>query len=984
MNMKGDIKMTKHIKESLRRFISILIAVVLVAGMIPVPSLLSVFAVTQPIYTVEIDSSIGGNISVILTNTTNPAETETELVTAGAATFGSFVDSDNTYDIKITGMIGYEDYSQSGVSLDGTSISFTAADFVPLDTIVVSGQITDENGDFYTGGGTVSYSEYDNGLVALEDDGSFRASIYKNKSYDFSFTPTNPKYNPVSMGTVNSPADVTDLNARLDIKMFSITTSAGENGTISPTESSILYGANRSITATADSSYLIAVFTVDGTPVSDAIGLETYTHSFNDLDDNHIVNVIFTIKTWEVTFIFNSDGTIEDGSSSLIASGGKITVDEGDSPNFTALANKNYHISSVVIDDLTQTDGTFDNAQTTYLHTFADISADHFVTVTFSLNTYNVVISPPENGSVSTSGSPAGLTQNVSHGESLTLTLTPETGYDVKEILLDGTPVDDYDLLTDGVSYSYVISSIEDHHVVSVTFSLIEVMTGDETDFYNIVTENLISGYPVVSGGTRVYNFINDSASIKFIPQSTYTRIRINGIGNNVLVNGTGGNLSKQFTNSVLVSNIEVYKPSNPGKGWKQVTLDGNIQIIIDKTAPAVDDIPPMDWTNRDYTINGAVTDEDTETDPSSGLSRVVWSKTVLTKAQVLAEETNTAPITDGAYSFTITTEQNNETFYVYAIDKADNVSDEKTIDVKIDKTKPEITEFAFQKIEPSVVSQVINFLTFGTFYNDAIEVIVSAQDKGISSGLKEITLYSDGVAVETQTVVGSSATFKLTLADFNDNEISASVKDIAGNESEGKTKPTEVTTNSHSDMVGLKTEKPTISIMPTSEALYTNGEENWYNGNVGLKVTVSTESGGIYSVIIKVNDQIITADKNGKAINANFFESQTLQEMFMVNTDYNPSDGENIIEVIAVNNYGNVETASIKVYIDTTNPKVIGFNIDKENDDALSQIFNFLTFGNFFNEKVKITVISDDRFWMKTLINPAELWETCLLCLIL
>jgi len=50
--------------------------------------------------------------------------------------------------------------------------------------------------------------------------------------------------------------------------------------------------------------------------------------------------------------------------------------------------------------------------------------------------------------------------------------------------------------------------------------------------------------------------------------------------------------------------------------------------------------------------------------------------------------------------------------------------------------------------------------------------VVVTAQDPGISSGLKEITLYSDGVAVETKTVTENFAVFNLTLENFSGNEI--------------------------------------------------------------------------------------------------------------------------------------------------------------------------------------------------------------------
>jgi len=42
------------------------------------------------------------------------------------------------------------------------------------------------------------------------------------------------------------------------------------------------------------------------------------------------------------------------------------------------------------------------------------------------------------------------------------------------------------------------------------------------------------------------------------------------------------------------------------------------------------------------------------------------------------------------------------------------------------------------------------------------------------------------------------------------------------------------------------------------------------------------------------------------------------------------------------------METARVKVFIDKTNPRIIGFNITAENNGILSKILNFLSFGNF------------------------------------
>ncbi len=964
--------MEKLIEKSPKRFLAILIATVLIAGMIPVSSILNVFAATEPVFTVEIDNAIRGDISVTVTNPMNPSETKTESATAGTATFSNFVDSDIPYDIKITGMIGYDDYEDFGQSLSGTNISFSVADFVSLaiGTIEVTGQITDENGNPYTGGGTVSYSGYDEGSVNLAGNGTFSVTIYENKPYSFSLTPNNPKYNsPVSLGSVNSPVDftITNPNTQLSIQTFSITTSnIGANGLISPNVTGINYNDSRTITATAAPGFVIASFTDNGDPVPAAIGQDSYPYDLTNIRTNHIIVVAFAPKECKVTFTYNSDGIVTDDSDPLtpIPSGGRIIANEGDSPSFTATANTNYHISSVVIDSTTQTDGTFDNAQTDYSYTYTNINKDYSVTVTFSINTYDISISPSAGGSVTPAGSP----KIVSHGGSLELTVTPINNYTVDSIKVDGVTVDlETDSnVTDNDDYSlaYTFSNVDGNHMFEVSFAQIVNSTDPDDELFDFNKGDAIASYKENGKDVYVYSY---NAAVTFVPVNPpFNKIRLNGEG------GKLNNKSLSYTSTKEITKVEV--KHNKGKPiLKQ--LGTPILIVIDKTPPTVDSIsktPSTTWTNQGVTVSGTASDTG-----GSKLYQVRYSK----NASDFAADTysgstaSVASLTNGSFSFSVNNDvSSNDTYYVWAYDLSGNKSAAyQSIAVNIDIVDPDITDFTFRKIEPPVVSQIINFLTFGTFYNDEIEVIVSAKDDGISSGLKEITLYSNGAVVETKPVLSSSATFTLTLADFNNNEISASVTDNAGNNSadNGLAKPTDigVTSNANSDNVILKTEEPTISIEPLSTPVYTNDEEgNWYSGDVGFTVSVSTESAGLYSVIIKVNNVEIINDTD-------FSDALILQRTYTVNTSDNHLDGENKIEVIVVNNCGVEKPDSKTVFVDSTNPKVIGFIIDKENDDALSQILNFLTFGTSFNEKAKITVIADDRYGATSGINTITLY---------
>lgn len=896
--------MVKFIKKNARRFISLFIAVIMVAGMIPASPYSKVHAAVKDEFTVKIDSNITGDISVTLTNSDNPDETETVKVKNGAAVFEEFVDTKNEYDINITGMDAYEDYSVTNLQFKGNSIKIDIGEFTK--------------------------------------------------------------------------------------KTFSITTSVvGENGRITPTQDNIFYGEEIGITATADEGYRIGKFIVDGVDITLAEGEQEYAHPFDSVQQNHTVEVIFVRKTWKISFQINEKGEVTDGEN-LITDGGQIIVNEGEKPSFTAKVKEDYldyyHVSKILVMKDSNQDGIFDtteieneiefgNETTNYLYDdFEKISNDYFVTVEFAINTYPVEIQSEGNGQLFIGDERIDPSKTVvfNHNEELVLKIVPDDGYDVTAVLLDESQVtvEDSEDLT---GYLYKLQ-VTKGHSIKIVFDTMEDAIGDVSQYYSVTTQNLIEGYPKTENGTLVYNFINNKASIKFDPVAPYNTIKING------------NKTQTFTTSTKINEIKVKIKDQKWKNVSKVSKETPIQIIIDKTSPTVNEIPDGKWTNSEdgYVVSGTVTDEDEETNPSSGLSRVVWSKDkTLSTDEVRAEQINTTPIYENvfskmAYSFTINEDCDCD-YYIYAVDNAGNVSLPEKTHIKIDRTSPKITGFKFKKIEPPNVDEEINFLSYGTFFKDEIQVEIAAVDEGIASGVQKITLYRDGVEFESSTnIKNGAAVFTLNLDDFASNEISASATDYAGNVSIGQTKPKDsgISTNADSNLVCLSKEKPEIFIKPASGAAYIDdNKKEWYVGDVGFKVDVSTESGGIHSVEIELNGESLTQDKNGKTINADFSESQTLKESFLINTDVKPVNGENTITVTAFNNYGNSDTKTYKIYIDTTNPDVTGFDIQKENDGLIDKIINFLTFGNFFNEEVKVTVTADDRFGAESGVHTITLY---------
>lgn len=353
--------------------------------------------------------------------------------------------------------------------------------------------------------------------------------------------------------------------------------------------------------------------------------------------------------------------------------------------------------------------------------------------------------------------------------------------------------------------------------------------------------------------------------------------------------------------------------------------------------------------------------------DVSSGLSHIVWSKDKeLSEADVISEDTNKAAINaDGTFSFKSVEGDQDSVYYIYAVDFSGNVSEEKTVNVLIDTTKPIITDFTFSKSE---TSQDLSFLPYGTISSKTIYVTVTAADEGeITSGVNEITLYADSEELGTKAVdKNNRATFELTKDKFkNGKEISAVVDDKAGNVSK-QVSPTDeadgVSTNAKSDIVKIDTAKPTATIFPAG-AVYTDADNKlWYNDDLSLDVVAKDTNTGIRSVEIKLNGTPLDNDNNDKKIIDDYSATYTTNEAFVINTAQNAVDGENTIEVSVINNAGvKSETYTQKVYIDTTDPDIANFEIKKVGGSALDKVLNFLTFGVFFNENVEITVTAKD-----------------------
>ncbi len=246
----------------------------------------------------------------------------------------------------------------------------------------------------------------------------------------------NGASNPTTI-TMNKNKSVT---ATFGIQTFSITGTAGANGSITPTSAVVNYNGSQLFTATPTTGYTVDKWQVDGADAQ--TGGTTYTLS--SITATHTVAVSFKILTYTITASAVRNGSITPTSAVVNYNGSQL---------FTATPTTGYTVDKWTVDGSpVQTGGT--------TYTLSSITATHTVAVSFKILTYTITASADANGSITPTSAV------VNYNGSQLFTATPTTGYTVDKWQVDGA-----DVQTGGTTYT--LSNITATHTVAVTFSRI-------------------------------------------------------------------------------------------------------------------------------------------------------------------------------------------------------------------------------------------------------------------------------------------------------------------------------------------------------------------------------------------------------------------------------------------------------------------------------------------------------------------------------
>jgi len=224
---------------------------------------------------------------------------------------------------------------------------------------------------------------------------------------------------------------------------YTITVNAGNNGAITPATATYAFGATPAFTITPNAGYGIVDVTVDNVSVG---AVANYT--FTALTADHVIAATFAQYEYTITATAGANGSITPAGVTNMVHGGNQT--------YTITPATGYHVQDVFVD------GASVGAVTSY--GFTGVTANHTIYAMFEANEYTVTVNQPAHGTI-TPG-----TMTVAYGATPTFVVTPDMGYNVATITLNGSNVISAATHVNDV-YTYTLPAVTANATVSATMS---------------------------------------------------------------------------------------------------------------------------------------------------------------------------------------------------------------------------------------------------------------------------------------------------------------------------------------------------------------------------------------------------------------------------------------------------------------------------------------------------------------------------------
>lgn len=753
--------MSNSATKVMDRFLSVLLALVMVIGMLPVTVFASA-ADYEGQYVITVKEQGGSAISeatiAYQIKVDGSQQTTGNVTTDADGTAGidlneyqTQIDGDQTVTIAYTvTKSGYTTASGEITveSVDGTSDIQMQKEAEPAEQVTV----------------TVTVTGAENGTVKL--NGSEQSSVTVDKGADVSIELT-PKENcyiksltvggeekTVEKGQTYTdtikPEEATTISVTF-IKEVTVSVSANEGGKVllnggEVEPVTVDKGTSVSLKVTPDSGYQISSVTIGGAP-EEITNLYSFEKNITANDDVTI-SVAF-VKEWVITVTYNEEsGTVETTPENQ---GGSVTVKAGDTVNITATPNPNCRVSKVTINGV---DEIFND--NTYSHIGDVITAytkvltantNYTIEIVFASTCFNVTYEENPNATITVDAA------KVDFGKNTTAEITVKGDYNIIEngIKVNGVPV------------GYIRTS---NRTVGIAINGITVDQKIEVELDKMAETNELPA-DVAAFKDSAIRTDEESGLYVYKKDATVTfttdkeGIAINEITDDGIQYRTN---SVTLTGSTTVNCIYLFYEN----AWHKITPEKPIKIVIDNqtvTAPQLTPDAPHanDYYNKDFNV--AVVARDTgdysgiakveywiTSEEQPGIQKETQRETLYTydDGDILDRWTEKPIVVD-------TTKNNSDKVIVHVqvTDRAGNQSDVVTCEMKVNSTAPVIT--VDMKSDPQPHKEAMP-----GFYTSARTAVVTVVDR--STTFNE-TAMTDAIVIEAngQPVTAKAAMIQWT-----------------------------------------------------------------------------------------------------------------------------------------------------------------------------------------------------------------------------
>ena len=257
------------------------------------------------------------------------------------------------------------------------------------------------------------------------------------------------------------------------------------------------------IQATPFGSSTLRGFIIDGEFDETTTGSSVYSN-LGSSGTKRTISYLFA-KTYTINV------TTDYGSS--VSGSYPDTVVEGSNKYLHISKRQGYKLTSVILDDSSQTIPSQTEASGEVMTiSLENITSNHNLVVTSEPFKYTITTSAGSNGSITPSAT-------VNYGSSKTINMSPSTGYEVNEVIVDG--------INKGKITTYTFNNITDNHTISVTFKKL-----DEQKFTvnctTVQNGNISVSPSSATVGTKITIYVNPSEGYRLKQIDSSPNVNIN------------------------------------------------------------------------------------------------------------------------------------------------------------------------------------------------------------------------------------------------------------------------------------------------------------------------------------------------------------------------------------------------------------------------------------------------------------------------